>query len=86
MKYLPIFGIAPLTKKPEGSGHEIVSLVFARFFFLLNNFSSALYNLNVVAISAMGDLKVIQKTYEDFDVASCHLGHTHNFGSKVEFL
>ena len=76
MKYLPISAIAPLTKKPEGSGLKIASLVFARFFFFPDQYF----------VLALGNLKVIQTTYEDFDVASYHLGHTHHFGSKVEFL
>ena len=76
MKYLPICGIAPLTKKPEGSGLKIASLGFARFFFSPHQFF----------VRALGNLKVIQTTYEDFDVASCHLGHTHKFGSRVKFL
>ena len=77
MKYLLIPGIAPLTEKLEDSGLKIASLVFASFFF---------FSPHQFFVRALGNLKVIETTYEDFNVASCHLGHTHNFGSRVKFL
>ena len=33
-------------------------------------------------LNMLKEISPWNQSYEDFDVASCHLGHTHNFGSR----